>query len=176
MHDQAGELMKLFVFIVCMALPLVSQERPVTVVPINQEQLRHLILNRNGNVLFLNIWATWCKPCTEEFPDIIAVAEKYRQKKSPVEFVAVSADYSDEIESLILPFLKKFPTVPMTLFVADVTSMDAFITSVDSAWSGAVPATFVFSPEGKKERMMIGQHSQEQFKQQIDSVLEQLHQ
>lgn len=168
--------MKLLVFMVCFTVPLVAQERPVTVVPINQDQLRHLILNRNGNVLFLNIWATWCKPCTEEFPDIIAVAKEYRQRKSPVDFVALSADYPDEIESLILPFLKKFPSVPMTLYVADVTSMDAFITSVDSAWTGAVPATFVFSPEGKKESMMIGQHSQKQFTQHIDSVLEHRHQ
>ena len=32
--------------------------------------LRHMIRDRNGKRLLMNVWATWCVPCQEELPDI----------------------------------------------------------------------------------------------------------
>ena len=31
-----------------------------------------------GNVLILNIWATWCKPCIAEFESLEEVKEKFQ--------------------------------------------------------------------------------------------------
>ncbi|EOZ92211.1 thiol-disulfide oxidoreductase [Indibacter alkaliphilus LW1] len=33
-----------------------------------------------GNVLLINFWASWCKPCIEEFPYENQLVEKYRDK------------------------------------------------------------------------------------------------
>ncbi len=49
-----------------------------------------------GKVLFVNIWATWCLPCKEEFPDLVKLAEEYQN--SDVVIIGVSVDYPDEIE------------------------------------------------------------------------------
>lgn len=40
-----------------------------------------------GNVLLINFWASWCKPCLEEFPHENQLVEKYRGK--PVKIINI---------------------------------------------------------------------------------------
>ena len=57
-----------------------------------------------GKVLFLNFWASWCKPCEQEAP-VLEEAWRYYQPDGRVIFLGV--DYVDtEPEARI--FLKKF--------------------------------------------------------------------
>lgn len=57
-----------------------------------------------GKVIFINFWASWCKPCEQEAP-VLEEAWKYYQPSGKVVFLGV--DYVDtEPEALI--FLKKF--------------------------------------------------------------------
>jgi cytochrome c biogenesis protein CcmG, thiol:disulfide interchange protein DsbE len=46
-----------------------------------------------GRVVVLNFWATWCAPCVEEFPSMIAMAEHYAGK---VLLVTIAADERKE--------------------------------------------------------------------------------
>ena len=107
----------------------------------------------------------------EEFPDIIRLAEHYRSDSSAVEFILVSADYPDEIDSQIVPFLKKFPSIPFRVYVADFESQDQFIDSFNKNWSGAIPATFLYRTDGSQAKMLLGQHSYTQFKKAVDLLL-----
>ncbi|WP_394761579.1 TlpA family protein disulfide reductase [Phenylobacterium sp.] len=48
-----------------------------------------------GKVVVLNVWATWCGPCTTEMPTLAKLAAAYAGK--PVAIVAVSIDKPTEL-------------------------------------------------------------------------------
>ena len=45
-----------------------------------------------GKVVVLNFWATWCPPCVEETPSLVAMQQRTRPK---VEVIAVSVDVDE---------------------------------------------------------------------------------
>jgi thiol-disulfide isomerase/thioredoxin len=140
--------------------------RPVrSVEPINEQGLRQLIHERAGRILLLNVWATWCKPCVEEFPGLIRLQQTYRD--SLVDIVAISVDYPDEVASKIIPFLDSLG-VSFTVFVADIPKPEDLINTLNPAWSGAVPATFVFDRHGRRRAFLLGRKNFEIFKDAVD--------
>ena len=139
----------------------------LTVVPIDQVGLQKLIRERNGKILFLNVWATWCVPCVEEFPDIVKLSQAYPGNE--VEVVGVSADYPDEIETKILPFVKKH-SVPFRIYVAKFDHQEDFINSLESSWSGALPASLIYDVHGNRRFFHAGQGAFDQFKKEIEKV------
>ena len=46
--------------------------------------------DHRGKVVVLNFWATWCPPCQRETPDLVDVANRYKNKG--VEFAGVALD------------------------------------------------------------------------------------
>ncbi len=43
-----------------------------------------------GKVVLLDFWATWCAPCREETPRLVALQEKYRQQRFQI--IGISLD------------------------------------------------------------------------------------
>lgn len=50
-----------------------------------------------GKTLFMNFWATWCKPCLEEMPSIQKAIVILKNEK--IEFVFVSDESTEEIQA-----------------------------------------------------------------------------
>jgi len=162
------KILALIIFIVItINFNLFGQPGKIKVEIINKAGLTKLINVRNGKVLFLNLWATWCIPCREEFPSIVKLAEIY---KKDVDFVGISADYSDEIESKIIPFLK-LNKVNFTSFVSGFKKDEDLIDALDKNWNGALPATFIYDKTGKKLIMLEGEKSFEEFKKELDKAV-----
>src|SRR3954467_11465491 len=42
-----------------------------------------------GKVVLINFWATWCPPCREEIPDLIALQQKYGKQ---LQIIGISQD------------------------------------------------------------------------------------
>lgn len=131
---------------VCLFLLVVTfNAQSQDVKTIDEKGLTGLLKNRNNKVLFINFWATWCVPCREEFPDIVKIAKNYPK----VEFVAVSLDHPDEIKSKIQPFLKKMKA-PFNNYVAKFKDDQVLIEMINKDWNGAIPATAIYSSNGKQ--------------------------
>src|SRR3989339_988306 len=77
-----------------------QKSEKIKVETIDKAKLSKLIKDRKGKILFLNLWATWCVPCREEFPSIVKLASELKD----VEFVGISIDFLDEVDSKIIPF------------------------------------------------------------------------
>ena len=149
-------------------LPAQHKATSPTVEPIDVKGIEHLVHIRNVKILFLNIWATWCQPCVEEFPDIVKLYNDYQN--AGVDIAAISVDYPDEVDSKILPFLVS-QHVPFKVYVANIKKDEDFINELNPSWSGAIPATFIFDANGKQRVFMFGQKTLKAFKAEIDSVL-----
>jgi thiol-disulfide isomerase/thioredoxin len=130
--------------------------------------VQRLISERHGRILFLNIWATWCQPCVEEFPDIVRVRSDFAD--SVLDVVAISIDYPDEVESKILPFLKDHHAA-FPVYVSSVKKEEDFMDAINPAWTGGIPATFVFDRQGGRRAFLFGEKKFTVFKATIDSVL-----
>lgn len=81
--------------------------------PLSPMQMSYAVLDRNGSavrlqdiqapLIFLNFWATYCKPCVEELPSLLAMARS-REKQGLV-VLAVSYDESfDAIDKFFQDF------------------------------------------------------------------------
>ncbi|MEG1609829.1 MAG: TlpA disulfide reductase family protein [Bilophila sp.] len=57
---------------------------------ISAKEVMALATDNKGKVVFVNFFATWCPPCREEIPDLIALRKAYPADK--VLFVGISLD------------------------------------------------------------------------------------
>lgn len=115
------------------------------------------IADLKGQVLVVNLWATWCAPCVKEMPTLAALQKAYEGK--PVKVVAISIDTKGETEkakafiashaplafyqdaSMELPFAYTPPAQGFpTTILYDKSGMERARVSGDADWS---------SPEAK---------------------------
>ena len=94
-----------------------------------------------GNVIILNIWATWCKPCIAEFESLEKVREKFKDKN--IKIIAVS----NEDLKLINSFLdkRKFDLEFIKLN-GDLSYFNAY----------SLPTTVVFDKNGDESFRLTG--------------------
>src|SRR5262245_19221769 len=47
---------------------------------VDGKALKKAVAAHKGEVVVLNLWATWCGPCVEEFPDLVKLYDQYKGK------------------------------------------------------------------------------------------------
>lgn len=113
---------------------------------INYDEFKKRLEDVEDDKLYVfNFWATWCKPCVEEIPYFEEINKNY----NAVEVVLVSLDFSEKLEELVVPFANKYQLVSEVVLLDDTRSF-YWIPDVDENWSGAIPATLMFSKNGKE--------------------------
>ena len=88
----------------------------------------------NGKTVFINFWATWCKPCIQEMPSIES-AQKVLSKEGVV-FLLASNETPAEINAFKLAH--KF----------DLNYLQ--VVNIEELNIEALPTTYIYNPNGKK--------------------------
>jgi thiol-disulfide isomerase/thioredoxin len=104
-----------------------------------------------ARAVIVNVWATWCEPCREEMPELLRFWRDHRDRG--VRLVLVSADDEDqraEVERVLAAAGFDGPA-----FIKHGDDM-TFIDSLDRSWSGALPSTFLYDGQGRKQRFWTG--------------------
>ena len=134
---------------------------------IDTKGLADILAKHRGKHLMVNFWATWCEPCREEFPMVNELAKQYAPQGLVV--VGISLDDDGEI-TLVRRFLGRVnPVFPN--FRKKPGHDETFINSIDKAWTGAIPATFFYAPDGRAVNKLIGEHKRDAFEKAIRELL-----
>jgi cytochrome c biogenesis protein CcmG/thiol:disulfide interchange protein DsbE len=110
-----------------------------------------------GKPVILNFWATWCGPCYEEHPTLVANA----RAMSNVQFVGVV--FNDD-ESKIMRFLAERGTAYPTLLDANGKTAIAY-------GVGGVPETYFINPAGTIVAKFAGPLSTEELQANLAKAL-----
>jgi peroxiredoxin len=133
---------------------------PVTVEKIDADGLAALRANPTSKHRLINVWATWCAPCVEEFPDLVEIARQYDMRE--FDFISVSLDDPKDL-ARAQAFLQKQGAGLSTRrqksveregrrtnhYLTTEGSQDRLAAVLDPEWPGPVPHTILVAPGGK---------------------------
>lgn len=106
---------------------------------------QHRLSQYQGKWVFVNYWATWCPPCLEEVPDLVALYDSRKNKDVVVIGVVFDYDSEKEVFDYVDDMLMSYPIV-----LGD----DAVKAQIGSA--DALPTTYVFNPRGELVKIKRG--------------------
>ncbi len=86
-----------------------------------------------GKTVFINFWATWCKPCIQEMPTLAIAQEKFKNEN--IVFLYASNEEPEQIEK----FQKKHPYDFHYVRVENLEELNI----------QALPTTYIFNADGK---------------------------
>lgn len=115
---------------------------------------------QKGNVVLLNIWATWCAPCHEETPEFVDLYSEYRDQG--LEILGVSID--EQGRSVVDPFLEKYE-VNYPVVIDDGTIMDKYGPTM------GVPTTYIIDKEGSLRYFAVGAVTIKELEPRIQELL-----
>lgn len=139
-----------------------------TLTPVDEAGYQKLIQGQKGSVVVVDFWATYCKPCRAEMPQLVKLTERLKAKG--LKFVTISAD-EPEAEGTARKFLAETGATAVPAYVKRAKDDDKFIDAIDPKWQGALPALFIYDRTGKKVRAFIGESSMAQVEAAIQKVL-----
>ena len=132
---------------------------PVSVEPIDAAGIAALARNPTDRLRVINLWATWCVPCVEEFPGLVSISRRLQGRD--FDLITVSVDDTRD-EAKALAFLRKEHAAVPPGARAAVEKQgrktnnfiygpgnDALAQALDPKWPGGYPYTVVIAPGGE---------------------------
>lgn len=120
---------------------------------VDESSYPKLIASHKGKVVLVDFWATWCKPCRAEMPQVVALESRLRSRG--FQLLTVSADEPEQ-EASAVKFINEI-RVPAPAYIRRAKDDDKFASAVDPKWSGALPALFLYDRAGRKVKMFVGE-------------------
>jgi len=113
------------------------------------------------DVVLINFWATWCGPCKEELPDLVALNDEYKGKN--IKIIGISIDRDANVLSLVHDFAKQASmSYPIVIDNGDL----------ESAFGGirGIPTSFFIDKNGNIVQKMLGLQTKEIFRNALTHI------
>jgi thiol-disulfide isomerase/thioredoxin len=112
-----------------------------------------------GKVVIINFWATWCGPCREEIPELVALQARY---KDDLQIVGVSED--DGPPEQVAKFAQK-----QGINYPVIMSSDA----LEKEYGGvtALPTSFLVNKDGRVVQKDVGLYPPEYYDLQVRALM-----
>jgi thiol-disulfide isomerase/thioredoxin len=124
------------------------------------DRIDSVLSQHQGKWILVNVWATWCRPCVAEMPDLVALHQSMTGK--PFGLVGVSADFMtsptpEEALKKVSDFSAKYQIrYPNVIFSGSTDELTARF-----SLSGTIPATILYNPQGQEVERWVGRLAHE---------------
>ena len=103
------------------------------------------ISDLRGEILVVDFWATWCKPCLGEIPEYNRFYEKYRNKGVKMVGIAMASGNGSKIQQSVEKYEIKYPIYNSN------NKAPSFFGTIE-----AFPTTFVLDKNLKIRKKIVG--------------------
>ncbi len=155
---------------------------PVELAKIDADGVAQLAKNDSKRLRVINVWATWCAPCVEEFPELVSLSR--RMGNRDFELVTISLD-DPKMEAQAKKFLEKQHASPpgrlkrllksegrdAVNFLYTGANTDALVKALDPEWPGPLPHTVVIAPGGKILYRRTGSIDPDELRNKVIEIL-----
>lgn len=131
--------------------------------PATPEVIQQQIESSTAPLTMVHVWATWCDPCREEFPELIKVLNKFQT----LDVILISADDPKETAE-VEAFLTEHQSPVGSLISTELSQK--FIETLSPKWAGSLPSTF-FYRNGKLVKEWEGKRTFEHYAETIEPLL-----
>ncbi|HKI85968.1 MAG TPA: TlpA disulfide reductase family protein [Thermoanaerobaculia bacterium] len=123
--------------------PSAAKRKSSVLIPVSFDAWIRLLASLHGDVVVVDLWATWCAPCVERFPRMVDLARRYTGRG--VRFVSLSLDDRSDAEALAWArhFLSA-QTTPFPSYLLDEPLGSGF----DRLELQGIPAVFLYDRAG----------------------------
>lgn len=134
--------MKHFILALCLMLAGAAHAEDFSVT--DTQGKTHRLSDYRGKWVLVNFWATWCPPCLEEIPDLVALYEAHRKE---LEVIGIAMEYRDT--KAVIEFADNlFISYPVVL------GNDKIAAQIGKV--NGLPTSFIFNPSGNLVKRHVG--------------------
>ncbi len=144
------------------AAPAAVDTASISFTPVDGPGVLAAVKAGGAKVTLVNVWASWCQPCREEFPDLVRLARELEPQGFRIVFV--SADFPEDVPAAKSFLAEQGVGGPSLLKTGDDMQ---FIDTLDPAWSGALPGSILYDSGGRRIRSWEGKASYDSLRARI---------
>jgi thiol-disulfide isomerase/thioredoxin len=131
-----------------------------------------VLANKQAKYTLVDAWATTCGPCKENFPHLVEMHHKY----GPKGLAVVSLSLDDPTDAKALAAAEKFLQEKKAV-MTNVLLNEDFGAGYDKLDIAAIPAVFLYGPDGKEVKRFTmddpnNQFTYEQVEKEVKGLLE----
>lgn len=134
---------------------------------VDGQKFAEILKRLRGRVVVVNLWATWCVPCRQEFPLLVQLYEQYKSKG--LELLAISNDDLQNLDD-VKDFIRD-RHVTFTTFIVDPKGANSLREAIYPHWTGALPLTFFFDKQGVLKSHLSGALNSKDFESAVKPLL-----
>lgn len=135
--------------------------------PLTGDGFASLLEASRGDVVLINLWATWCAPCLREIPELVELESDFEERG--LRLIGISLDDVDaraEVRAFRDEWFPDFST-----YHIDEADWYTLIDHVQSDWNSLLPTSFVLDREGQLSAVLTGGKDYASFVAVIDPLL-----
>ncbi len=116
--------------------------------------------DHRGQVVLLNIWATWCGPCRKEMPALVRLSDRYKSTGLQVVGVNVDEGAPDKVRRFVADYGITYPVMS-----------GGKGRSVMAPLVETLPATFLVDKQGRLAAIFSGAMDEAAFERELKPLL-----